>query len=115
MYKKGKEEKEKMQVITINVPSIFLDKIDYLREQGFCPSRSEFIRQSIVLAFPQIEEILKLCKDKPFITFEGKKRGRKKKEKYNDDDLPFNIKVVKVMDKNPNGHLKDKISKTINY
>lgn len=36
-----------MQIVTVNLPSIYIDAIAKLTEQGLFPSRSEAIRQSL--------------------------------------------------------------------
>jgi len=36
-----------MQIVTVNLPSIYIDAIAKLTEQGMFPSRSEAIRQAL--------------------------------------------------------------------
>jgi len=36
-----------MQIVTVNLPSIYIDAIGKLTEQGMFPSRSEAIRQAL--------------------------------------------------------------------
>jgi len=41
------KNREKMKNITIAVPEPYIDVIEYLRENGYTPSRSECIRTAI--------------------------------------------------------------------
>ena len=111
MFKNNENYGVDMQIITINIPTKLLERMNKLREEGLSPSRSEFIRQCINFSLPYWEDILAWCNEKPMVQWHKKRRSLGRK---NDDDLPFNYKVVKVLDKNPNGHL-DKITKDVKY
>jgi len=56
----------KMKIITINLPDRYYDDINILKEIGFYPSLSEFVRQAIHDLLAKDLEFNDDCKPKKF-------------------------------------------------
>ena len=38
---------KKLKIVTVNIPIPYLEHIEYLRQEGFTPSRSEYVRWAV--------------------------------------------------------------------
>ena len=120
-----KNNPEALKVITINVGQTILNKIQFYVDEGHCASRSEYIRQSLIIGMVYHEEVLARCKKvvygRPIVSRtrgatseqypHGQKlppyMGRKEKRELNQNGVikigDQYFQVLRKLDKNPNG------------
>ena len=120
-----KNNPDALKVITINVGVGILKKIQIYVDEGHCASRSEFIRQSLMIGMVYHEEVLEACKKvvygRPIVPRtrgmrsedypHGQKlppyMGKKEKRELNQHGIikigNQYFQVLKKLDNNPNG------------
>ena len=57
----GTEDKEPLKIITINIPEKFVELFEIMVNWGLFPSRSEAMRECIMIAYPTLLAQMKPC------------------------------------------------------
>jgi len=109
-----------MKIITVNVPEVYVKAFDKLAEAGIIPSRSEALRQCILLGFPLIfdrwQVATRIANAKSFQAVgmgklydeNGNEIIRVPQEANKSEEFSLQesfIRFLRKLDINPNGHL----------